>query len=88
MSVNSINKEINLCIQLNLIFNLAKLIIYTNTDFPAYITTKDHIFYAVVHIAEAISEVMVKEVGEEISNMQEIKETILRLASKLKTQID
>ncbi len=65
-----------------------KLIIYTNTDFPAYIATKDHAFYAALHIAESISEVMVNEIGEEISNMQDIKETILKVASKLKTQID
>jgi hypothetical protein len=65
-----------------------KLNIYTNIDFPAFTATKDTTFYAVLHIAEAISEVMVKEVGEEISNMQEIKEIILRVASTLKMQID
>lgn len=67
---------------------LSKLIIYTNIDFPAYLTTKDTVFYAVLHIAESISEVMVKEVGEEISNIQDIKETILRVASNLKAQLD
>jgi len=66
----------------------SKLIVYTNTDFPAYMTTKDTVFYAVLHIAESISEVMVKEVGEEISNIQDIKETILRVASNLKAQLD
>lgn len=65
-----------------------KLNIYTNIDFPAFTATKDTTFYAVVHIAETISEVMVNEVGEEISNIQDIKETILRIASCLKTQID
>ena len=64
-----------------------KLVIFTNTDFPAYLATKDTTFYAVLHIAESISEVMVKEVGEEIGNMQEIKETILKAASTFKMQI-
>ncbi len=65
-----------------------KIIIYTNTDFPAYLATKDTVFYAVLHIAESISEIMVKEISEEIGNAQDIKETILRIASSLKTQID
>lgn len=66
-----------------------KLTIYTNIDFPAYSSTRDTVFYAVLHIAEAISEIMVKEVGsEEIGGAQEIKETILRGASTLKNQID
>lgn len=65
-----------------------KIIIYTNIDFPAFAATKDKIFYAVIHIAESIAEIMVKEVGEEIGNLQEIKELILKAASKLKNQID
>jgi len=65
-----------------------KLVIYTNTDFPSYSATKDCVFYAVIHIAEAISEIMVEEAGEGINNGQEIKEIILRNASKLKMQID
>jgi len=71
-------------------FNKEKrsLMIYTNTDFPAYVVTKDPIFYAVLHIAESISEVMVNEVGEEIGNIQEIKESILKIASNLKSQLD
>ena len=65
-----------------------KIVVYTNTDFPSYMVTKDVVFYAVIHIAEAIAEVMVHEVGEEIGNMQEIKETILKVASNLKSQIN
>ncbi len=64
------------------------IIIFTNTDFPAYGSTKDRIFYAVLHIAEAISEIMVSEVGEEISKIQEIKEIILKSTCILKEQID
>jgi len=65
-----------------------KIMIYTNIDFPAYLATKDTGFYAALHIAESISEIMVKEIGEEIGNAQDIKETILRIASSLKTQIE
>lgn len=65
-----------------------KIVIFTNTDFPAYSATKDTIFYAVLHIAEAIAEIMVKEAGEEVGNMQEIKEAILKVASNLKMQIE
>jgi hypothetical protein len=49
--------------------------------------TKDKIFYAVLHIAEAISEIMISEVGEEIGKIQEIKEIILKSACELKEQI-
>jgi len=65
-----------------------KIIIYTNTDFPAYLATKDPVFYAVIHIAEAISEIMIYEVGGELSDIQDIKETILRLSAKLKSQYE
>ncbi len=65
-----------------------KIVVYTNIDFPAFSTTKDTAFYAVLHIAESIAEIMVTEVGEEIGNLQEIKEIILKTASILKNQID
>src|SRR5204863_5606416 len=32
--------------------------IFTNTDFPAYYTTRDVTFYAVLHISESIAEIM------------------------------
>ena len=61
--------------------------IFTNTDFPAYLVTKDKPFYAVIHIAEAISEVLVQEAQEDAANMDELKGLILRKASELKAQI-
>jgi len=67
---------------------IRKLTIYTNTDFPAYMATKDPVFYAVIHIAEAISEIMINEVGGELNDIQDIKETILRLSAKLKDQYE
>lgn len=59
---------------------------FANTDFPAYLVTKDKVFYAVIHIAEAIAEVMIQEAGEDLVNTNEIKELILRKASELKEQ--
>ncbi len=61
--------------------------IYTNTDFPAYLVTRDKPFYAVIHIAEAISEVLVQAAQEDIANIDELKQLILRKASELKAQI-
>lgn len=60
--------------------------IFTNTDFPAYMATNDKSFYAVIHIAEALSEIFVQTSKEDSSNISEIKESILRKASELKTQ--
>jgi hypothetical protein len=60
--------------------------IFTNTDFPAYMVTRDKVFYAVIHIAEALAEVMVYEAQEDSVNVNEIKETILRKSSELREQ--
>lgn len=59
--------------------------IFTNTDFPAYTATDDKVFYAVLHIAEAISEFFVQIAHEEFANASEIKQVILREAALLKT---
>jgi len=61
--------------------------IFTNTDFPAYLVTKDKVFYAVIHIAESISEVLVQAAQEDITNVDELKELILRKSSELKSQL-
>jgi hypothetical protein len=57
--------------------------IFTNTDFPAFSATKDKVFYAVMSIAESISEVLVKEAEEDLSNINEVKELILRKSAEL-----
>ena len=57
--------------------------IFTNTDFPAFEATKDKVFYAVMSIAESISEVLVKEAEEDLSNINEVKELILRKSAEL-----
>lgn len=61
--------------------------IYTNTDFPAFHATRDRVFYAVVHIAEAIAEVLVKEAEEDAANIDEIKELLLRKASSVRMEL-
>lgn len=62
--------------------------IFTNTDFPAFHATKDRVFYAVMTIAEAISEVLVQQAEEDIANIDEVKELILRKAASLKLELD
>ncbi len=60
--------------------------IFTNIDFPAYTATKDKVFYAVLHIAESVAEIFVQTAKEDLANVEEIKELILRKASELKEQ--
>jgi hypothetical protein len=61
--------------------------IFTNTDFPAFEATKDKVFYAVMTIAESISEVLVKEAEEDATNINEVKELILRKAAELEQEL-
>lgn len=62
--------------------------IFTNTDFPAYFTTRDVAFYAVLHIAESIAEIMVSRSGEPKDKANEVREIILRHASRIKNQVE
>lgn len=62
--------------------------IFTNTDFPAFHATKDRVFYAVIHIAESISELLVREAEEDPSNIDEIKELILRKSAQIKLELN
>ena len=62
--------------------------IFTNTDFPAYYTTRDVAFYAVLHISESIAEIMVSRSGEPKEKANEVREVILRHASRIKNQVE
>ncbi|GAF78558.1 unnamed protein product, partial [marine sediment metagenome] len=62
------------------------LVVYTNTDFPAYFTTKDKPFYAAIHIAEAISALLVQETGSGPEEADDIKQLILRKAAAVKDE--
>ncbi len=49
--------------------------VFTNIAFPAFANTKDHVFYATWHIAEAIAEVMVErnqKPAEEIAKIRDL----------------
>ena len=60
--------------------------IFTNKDFPAFLTTRDIIFYAVIHVAESLAEIVVKEANEPLTQVQELKEFILRKSAELISQ--
>ncbi len=63
--------------------------IIINTDFPAWLSTKDTPFYAVMLIGEALAEIISKEANEYFpEKIQEIKEEILRKASELKNEFE
>lgn len=61
--------------------------IFTNTDFPSYYTTKDPVFYAVIHIAESLAEILVTTSGESKEKTDEIRECILRASSMIANQV-
>ncbi len=70
-------------------FNKEKgtLEIFTNTDFPAYLATTDRVFYAVIHISEALAEVFIQAAQEDATNIEDLRDLILRKASELKAQL-
>lgn len=57
--------------------------VFTNQDFPAYAATTDIPFYAAIHIAEAIAEIVVKVNNYDPIKINEIKERLLRGASEI-----
>lgn len=60
--------------------------IYTNTEFPAYFTTRDKAFYATIHIVESISQLLVREAGASPEELDDIKQLLLRKAAAVKDQ--
>jgi hypothetical protein len=61
--------------------------IFTNTDFPAFLVTNDRSYYAAYHVAESIAEVLVTESKEPVANVGPLKQTILRNAATLMSQL-
>lgn len=59
------------------------IVIYTNKDFPAYAATSDIPFYAALHIAEALGEIIAKANGEGLDKADEYKELVLRKSSQI-----
>jgi hypothetical protein len=62
--------------------------IFTNTSFPAFANTKDHVFYAAWHIAESIAEVMVERNQRPVEEVAQIRDLILKKSSELTRQLD
>jgi len=60
--------------------------IYSNTDFPAYFVTRDKAFYAAIHIAESVAQLMAQECGLDASDADDVKQLILRKAAAVKDQ--
>ncbi len=60
--------------------------IYTNTDFPAYFTTRDKAFYAAIHIAESVAQLMARECSLDAGDADDVKQLILRKAAAVKDQ--
>lgn len=59
-----------------------KLEILTNEDFPAIKIAGDKAFYAFINIVEAISAVIIEESEADWSKMDEVKQILMREASK------
>jgi hypothetical protein len=62
--------------------------VFTNIAFPAFANTKDHVFYATWHIAEAIAEVMVERNQKPAEEIAKIRDLILKKSSELTRQLD
>ena len=60
--------------------------VVTNQDFPAYAITGDIGFYAAIHIAESLAEIIGEINGFDVKKVGEIKETLLRRAAKILDQ--
>ncbi|MBI2545921.1 hypothetical protein HYV81_01965 [Candidatus Woesearchaeota archaeon] len=53
--------------------------IYSNYDFPAYMVTEDKAFYALSHVAECISSIIMETGDAQFKTMDECRDKILRL---------
>ena len=62
--------------------------VFTNTDFPAFPSTKDPLFYATYNIAEAIAEVMVEEKNEPLGNVFKLRNLILKQTGSIMRELD
>jgi Histidine kinase-, DNA gyrase B-, and HSP90-like ATPase/Morc6 ribosomal protein S5 domain 2-like len=62
--------------------------VFTNIAFPAFASTRDHIFYATWNIAEAIAEVMVEKNRRAFSEVMKIRDLILKKAAEISRELD
>lgn len=62
--------------------------VYTNKDFPAYAATSDLPFYAAIHIAESLGEIIANVNSESANKAAEYRELILRKAAQMIEEYD
>jgi hypothetical protein len=62
--------------------------VFTNTSFPAFANTSDHVFYGAWHIAEAIAEVMVSENRKSVDEVVRLRDMILKKCSEITRELD
>jgi len=62
--------------------------VYTNKDFPAYAATSDLPFYAAIHIAESLGEIIANVNSEDTNKATEYRELILRKAAQMIEEYD
>ncbi|OHA28630.1 MAG: hypothetical protein A3E92_03140 [Candidatus Taylorbacteria bacterium RIFCSPHIGHO2_12_FULL_42_34] len=62
--------------------------VFTNIGFPGFANTKDHVFYAVWNIAEAIAEVMVERNKKPFEETIKIRDLILKKSAELTLELD
>lgn len=62
--------------------------IFTNTSFPAFMATRDQLFYATFNIAEGLADVMVSQKGETKENVNNLRDKILQKTGNIMRQIE
>jgi len=62
--------------------------VFTNTAFPGFASTKDHVFYGTWNIAEALAEVMVEKNQRPAEEIFKIRDSIMRKAAEITHLLD
>jgi hypothetical protein len=62
--------------------------VFTNTSFPGFVNTKDHVFYGTWHIAESIAEVMVEKNKRSDAEVIKIRDMILKKSAEITRELD
>lgn len=62
--------------------------VFTNIAFPGFANAKDHVFYGVWNIAEAIAEVMVEKNKKPFEEVMKIRDVILKKSAELSCELD
>ena len=62
--------------------------VFTNIAFPGFANTKDHVFYGVWNIAEAIAEVMVEKNKKSFDEVIKIRDLILKKSAEITRELD